>query len=319
MKAPLVSILIPLYNAEQFVITTLESCINQTYKNIEIIVVDDGSTDNSYATTIEYSKHHPQVKVYKQPNLGACRARNLAYEKSQGAYIMYLDADDLITRNKVSAQVKIMNKLNDPYIVTTCAYEEFENTIPSNWTQRSHYHNYQNPVELLLDMWSTGAMLQTTCYLITRTMVEIVGNWDESLKKNQDGDYFSRVLMHSSSVYFADNCCVFYRRGHPSISTTEKNSKQKLESVLLSYKKQKSILNIIDNAKVRNALARNFSLILNQAEYASETYLEALQEIKNLGQKPQIINPSLPVRILSNLLGVEHFLYIKKYIKWIVR
>lgn len=312
---PLVSILIPLYNAEKFVIEALESCVNQTYKNIEVIVVDDGSKDNSYALALEYSKNYPQIKVYRQSNSGACKARNYAFKQSKGDYIMYLDADDLMTENKISSQVDVMNNLNDPYAVITCAFEEFECEVPSHWDKKFHYHDYSPATDLLIDLWSEGVMMPVTCYLVTREMVTVVGDWDERLKKNQDGDYFSRVLMKASRVCFVEDACFFYRRGHTSLSTTAKYSEPKLRSVLLSYKKQKSILSIVDTPKVRRALARNFSLVLNSGEYGSDLCREALREINDLGQKPQIIKPSPLVHLFSSLFGVEFYLRIKSYIK----
>jgi glycosyltransferase involved in cell wall biosynthesis len=77
----LVSILIPCYNSEKYISKTIESCLSQTYKNIEVIIVDDGSTDNSYQIAKSYESD--RIKVYKQKNSGACRARNYAFELSR--------------------------------------------------------------------------------------------------------------------------------------------------------------------------------------------------------------------------------------------
>lgn len=316
---PLVSILIPLYNAEKFIIDTLNCCINQIYRNIEVIVVDDGSTDNSYTLALEYSNNHPQVKVFKQQHLGACRARNFALKQSKGDYVMYLDADDLMTENKIFNQITLMKRLNNPYAVVICAYEEFKDELPLFWNKRFYYHDYSIAIDLLIDIWSKGAMVPVTCYLVTRKMHMTVGDWDERLSMNDDGDYFSRVLMHATSVNFASECCFFYRRGHSSLSTTAKYSEYKLRSLLLSYQKQKKILNIENSPRVKKALARNFSLVLNSAKYGSILYKEALFEINNLGQKPQIINPSTLVRIFSKLFGVEFYLFFKSCVKCVIR
>ena len=91
----LVSILIPCYNAEKWLGETLDCCLRQTYKNIEVIFVDDGSTDNSLAIAREYEKKDNRIHVFAQPNSGGCRARNVVFEHSTGDYIMYLDATDL--------------------------------------------------------------------------------------------------------------------------------------------------------------------------------------------------------------------------------
>lgn len=313
---PLVSIIIPIYNSENYIIDTLESCTSQTYKNIEVIVVDDGSKDKSYSTVANFISTHPQIKLMKQKNGGASRARNLGLKHSNGDYVMYLDADDFMTKNKIENQIKKLHKINDPFAVAICAYEEFTDDEPTNIIQnRFYYHDNLSPRDLLIDIWSQGAMIPISCYLISKSMVSIIGDWDERLSLNDDGDYFSRVLMKASKVYFVEDCCFFYRRGHNSLSTTDIYSEAKLTSLLLSYKKQKSILELEDNLKIRNALARNFSIVLNSAKYGSKLYNEALAEIKALGQKAQIINPSSFVVFFVNLFGTELYLRIKNWIK----
>lgn len=315
MEQPKVSIIIPCYNSEAFLAETLQSCINQQYSNIEIVVVDDGSTDGSLKIAKQWEKQHTNIHVYAQSNNGACRARNLALEKCTGDYIMYLDADDIISADKVASQMSIFSNTHDPMAVVTCSFEEFVNSFPQKINRRINYKDYPHPIDLLIDIWSTGGMFPVSCYLISRKMAEIVGAWDERLLKNQDGDYFSRVLMIASKVYFSHKGFFFYRRGHASQSTVKINSEPKLRSVLLSYQKQKDILKIEDSQRVRQALSRNFSLVLNSAKFGSEIYEEALKEIKTLGQNPQIINPSVPVRIFTNLFGTELFLRIKSWIK----
>ena len=100
MSQPLVSILIPCYNSEKWLAETLESALAQTWQNKEIIVVDDGSTDSSLeiAKTFESNK----VKVLRQDNRGASAARNLGLTNAQGDFIQYLDADDLLSEDKIS-------------------------------------------------------------------------------------------------------------------------------------------------------------------------------------------------------------------------
>ena len=315
MEQPKVSIIIPCYNSEAFLGETLQSCINQLYPNVEIVIVDDGSTDGSLQIARQWESRHRNIHVYAQPNSGACRARNLALKKCTGDYIMYLDADDLITPDKISSQMELLKDMHDTMAIATSRFEEFVDKLPENIHCRVNYKDYSNPIDLLIDIWSTGGMFPVSCYLISRKMAETVGSWDERLLKNQDGDYFSRVLMSASRVYFCDKGFFFYRRGHASQSTVKINSEPKLRSVLLTHQKQKNILKIEDSPRVRKALARNFSLVLNSAKFGSELYHEALKEIEALGQKPQIINPSPLVRIFTSLFGTVFFLRLKSWIK----
>ena len=103
--APLISILIPAYNAEKWIAETLESALAQTWPNKEVIVVDDGSTDRTLLIARQFES--PWVKVLSQPNQGASSARNVAFGLSQGDYIQWLDADDVLAPDKLAQQMEV--------------------------------------------------------------------------------------------------------------------------------------------------------------------------------------------------------------------
>lgn len=113
----LVSILIPCYNAEPWLAETLESALQQTWKNTEIIVVDDGSSDGSLAVAKKFESNG--VKVISQTNKGASAARNRALQEAQGDFIQYLDADDLLAPDKIERQMQLLDcDRNSDYIVS---------------------------------------------------------------------------------------------------------------------------------------------------------------------------------------------------------
>ena len=99
--SPLVSVLIPCHNNEAFVGEAIESALGQTYPNIEVIVVDDGSTDKSLNVIKSYGD---RIKWKSGPNRGACAARNTSFFQSQGEFIQFLDADDLIAADKIGPE-----------------------------------------------------------------------------------------------------------------------------------------------------------------------------------------------------------------------
>src|SRR6478609_3988332 len=92
---PLVSIIIPVYNAEKFIGETLKSVFSQTWVNKEIIVVNDGSTDATLSLLTQID--HPQLKIISQKNIGASKAKQCGFENANGDYIQYLDADDILS------------------------------------------------------------------------------------------------------------------------------------------------------------------------------------------------------------------------------
>ncbi len=119
---PLVSIIIPFYNAERYLSATLQSAIDQTWNNKEIIVVDDGSTDRSIELITNFKSD--KVKLYQQQNKGAAAARNLGLSHAKGEYVQFLDADDLLSKDKIEKQVLALQ--NHPDQVAVCSTVHFK-------------------------------------------------------------------------------------------------------------------------------------------------------------------------------------------------
>ncbi len=109
LNQPLISVIIPAYNAETFLAKTLESVLSQTYQNIEILVVDDGSTDKTAEIVKSFARKDNRISLLQQSNAGVAAARNLAIEKSRGEYIAPIDADDIWYPQNLEKQVKCLN------------------------------------------------------------------------------------------------------------------------------------------------------------------------------------------------------------------
>lgn len=105
---PLISIIIPMYNVENYISECLNSVISQNYKNLEIVVVDDGSTDNSYKITSEYCKQDNRIKIFRKKNGGLSEARNFGIENSFGKYLFFLDSDDFIPDYAIAYLYKLI-------------------------------------------------------------------------------------------------------------------------------------------------------------------------------------------------------------------
>lgn len=308
-----VSILIPCYNSESFIRETLESCLSQSYRNIEIIIVDDGSTDDSLKIAKEYESKFDNIFVFSQNNKGACSARNLAFEKSSGDYIIYLDADDVLSLNKIEYQVKaLLNR--DVRDIATCRWDRFQHHIEeAKFPPYICYRDYDKGINLLIDLWNYSEMFQTSCYLISRQLVIESGVWNESLKKNQDGEFFARVLLHAKSVVFCENAKVYYRSGDYE-SVSKGSTKSKIVSLLESFILYKTILNFEDSHRVRLALAKNFALFryLYHGQYP-DLSKQAKEEIMKLKIKSPIVGTAR-VKKISSIIGFENFLRFRKLI-----
>ena len=99
----LVSIIIPAYNVERTVRETLESVVNQSYKGLEVIIVDDGSTDNTFNIITEFAKDYSNIQVFKKYNEGLPATRNYGFQFVSGEYLLFLDADDILDESYVTS------------------------------------------------------------------------------------------------------------------------------------------------------------------------------------------------------------------------
>lgn len=298
--APLVSILIPCYNAEQWIEQTLQSAFQQTYTPIEIIVVDDGSSDRS-ASIIE---KHQNVSLIRQSNRGAAAARNIAFAHSHGDYIQYLDADDLLHPEKIAQQVAILQTA--PEAICTCRWGRF--TSDSTLAQFAPDELWQNlsPVEWLVTSWNKSRMMHPGAWLVPRQIIERAGSWDESSKRtlNDDGEFFTRVVLRSTEVRYCDQVSSHYRSGLPN-SLSGDHSLESLEYLVrTAHKMADALLAHEDSARTRQAAANLLQLIVYTV------YPQLPDEIRQVEQRIAVLGgssidfPSGPTTaVLANIIG----------------
>ena len=210
---PLVSILITAYNAEPWLGETLSSVEAQTHPAIEVIVVDDGSTDETLA--LAKRSEGPRVKVIHQENAGACAARNRAFAAAQGDLIQYLDADDLLSPNKIALQVEQLARQPEG-TVASAPWVRFTETPPplADRPDREDWRDYEPASDWLVASWaSKNGMFPPFAWLTPRPLVAAAGPWNEGLRRNQDGEFFARVLSKARKITFCPNAWGFYRSG----------------------------------------------------------------------------------------------------------
>ena len=149
-KTPLVSIIVPVYRVEEYLRRCIESIINQTYSNFELILVDDGSPDNCGKICDEYAQRYDFITVIHQINQGISAARNNAVKKAQGDYITFVDSDDFVTADYLEYLVSVLRKYNADVSVggSIYQYEDSEIKIPKNET----YTTFHTPEEALITM-----------------------------------------------------------------------------------------------------------------------------------------------------------------------
>jgi glycosyltransferase involved in cell wall biosynthesis len=185
------------------------------------------------ATGLLVNFRSEKVKVYQQENAGTCNARNKAFEYSTGDFIQYLDADDLLSEDKITEQIKLFEKYGSS-IVASCRWDKFyqdpeEATFPHRYQDK----DWEYPIDWLINSWEGKGVGQTSIWLTPRKLIENAGPWNESLQINQDGEFFNRVLLQASAIKYSPKAKVYYRTGNPE-SISRKASRAKAESLLLS-------------------------------------------------------------------------------------
>src|SRR5215470_10426364 len=189
---PLVSILITAYNAEKTIAWTLQSAVAQTWPRTEIIVVDDGSTDH----TAEVARQFTQVKVVSTENCGLSGAQNNAFPLSQGDYIQYLDADDLLPPDKIQRQLAAMSDFDNRRVLLSSPWAPFYYRIRHARFVRNSLCQDLAPVEWLLRKMRENIHMQNATWLVSRELAETAGPWDTRLDFDQDGEYFVVYSWH---------------------------------------------------------------------------------------------------------------------------
>ncbi|MEO1390546.1 MAG: glycosyltransferase [Cyanobacteria bacterium J06634_6] len=206
MNSPTISILIPCYNAEGWVAQAIESALEQTYMNKEVIVVNDGSTDNSLDIIQAFDA---KIRWETGPNRGGNAARNRLLELSTGEWIQYLDADDYLLPDKLEKQVKFLEDnlqtevIYSPHITENKDAQGFSRTV----------HNiveYPQPHDLWL-LASRWHLPQTGGLLIRKQSLIDVDGWRDGLKHCQDYDLYVRLLKAGKRFAYCDQVGAVYR------------------------------------------------------------------------------------------------------------
>jgi glycosyltransferase involved in cell wall biosynthesis len=249
---PLVSILIPAYNAEECVAETIRSALDQTWPRKEIIVVDDGSKDQTLSVARRFASK--DVKVVTQENQGAAATRNAAYSLCQGDYVQWLDADDLLSRDKVALQMQVAGQCDEGRTAFSSAWGYFIYRARKARFEPSRLWEDMPPLEWMTRKMEHNLHMQTATWLVSRQLTDRAGPWNAQLLGDDDGEYFARVLMAASSVRFVPGARVYYRLSPLSRLSYIGRNHSKMEAQMASMEMNIGYIRSLgDTARVRAA------------------------------------------------------------------
>ncbi|MEY2832410.1 MAG: hypothetical protein RLZZ574_1668, partial [Cyanobacteriota bacterium] len=220
-KSPKVSVIIPAYNVIRYIAATIETVFAQTYQDFEVIVVDDGSTDDTHNWLAQLSQQEPKVKIISQTNKGVQKARNRAIKEARGEYIALLDADDLWEPTKLQKQVDSLDTNSEAglcYTWTALADNEGRTT---GRVVASHAEG---------NVWTQLTELNFVCCgstpMIRRSCFETIGFFAEDLHHSEDWDMWLRIALKYPFVVVKEPL-IRYRQHQSNIS---KNCQSMLET-----------------------------------------------------------------------------------------
>jgi len=249
---PLVSILISAYNAEQWIGETLQSALAQTWPNKEIILVDDGSRDQTAKIARRFASQG--VTVLSTENRGLSAGQNYAYKHSRGDYLQYLDADDLLARDKIERQLATLRKCDSRRLLFSSPWAFFYYRTRDARFVHNCLCEDLSPVEWLLRKLGQNLHMQNATWLVSRELAEAAGPWDENLHYDQDGEFFARVLIASTGTRFIRDTGIYYRASPTSRVSYIGNSNLKKDSLLRSMKLHMHYLQSLEESeRVRKA------------------------------------------------------------------
>lgn len=297
----LVSIIVPCFNAERWVGEAIQSCFDQTYRLIEIIVVDDGSTDHSREIVLDIAKNaNVSVKLIERPHKGACAARNQGLAAAAGEYVQFLDADDLMSPRKIELQVAFA--VQNPEAVP-CGPWLWLRQSNGGWTTEQPKQHMSRAGDFIHE-WLEGNYFASHCFLWPRKVLVELGGWDESLSSIQDGDLFIRALLKDVQFCVVPESVVYYRKGHTGTSVSSEKS-------LDSLKSRGRVLDKVQAALESRGDLQKYRMVLAQSHYALARAFALAQPVearKSYDQFLQLspdgrVPGSLANRLATRLLG----------------
>lgn len=275
-----VSVIIPCFNSERWLPATLDSVYAQAGPRLDVIVVDDGSTDGSVEVARRYESRG--LRLLRQPNRGAAAARNAGLALATGDYLQFLDADDVLAPGKLQSQLTRL--AGAPGRVAAGAWARFSHrTDEARWPARSTYRDFA-PLELLLHLAETDAVIAPAVWLVPRAVAAAAGPWDEALSLNDDAEYFARVAMASAGTLHCEDARVYYRSFHIGSLSHRRDDAARRSRFRATESIAGALLAAEDSPRVRAACASLYrSFVRRMYPDPPDLIAEAERRIASLG------------------------------------
>ena len=229
---PLISVVIPAYNAELFLDETLESVLSQTYENWECIIVNDGSTDNTESVAKKWCEKDSRFRLTNKENGGLSSARNWGIKESKAEYIAFLDADDILTSDSLEVRINVLIEQNVDLVATKL--QHFTDKLPKVSKNNARQDVLYYAKEGLTQLMAFNKVTPSTVLCKKSVMDEVGGfTWH---KKAEDLHCWLKVLFAGYKIYRIDETLLLYRLVENSMSSTDRNCSKEVFEIIYSFK-----------------------------------------------------------------------------------
>lgn len=268
---PKVSVIIPTYNREQKIQYAIRSVLRQAYQNFEIIIVDDGSTDNTEQLIEDLQKKDSRVKYLKQENSGGTsKPRNLGISKSRGKYLAFLDSDDEWMETKLEKQLELFRNSDDPNLGFVAC-----NAIIINKREESKIYSLPKYKNYFKEFLTRTIITSCSSVVIKKSVINKVGGFDENLKTGVDWEMWIRISK-SFNFNFVDEPLIKYYVHKNNISSPSNIAKREkdLRYIFEKYKPYYKKHPLIYSKKLRYDGTRY--TLENQTKKAKKYFLKSI-------------------------------------------
>lgn len=272
---PVVSVIIPVYNVEKYLEECIDSVLNQTYKDIEIILVDDGSTDSSGDICDRYAKNNKNICVIHQKNGGLSAARNAGFCRACGEYVYFLDSDDYIASEAIEKLISIAKNDNSDVVFFDAKsfFDDSEKEIKQNYIRKQEYVTAEG-LAVFAQLQKNNEFHSAVPLLLIRRAFLLKHNLSF-----MSGIYYEDMIFTFEALCLAQvvsQCkeALYYRRYRSDSIMTSKKNKKYFDSVVKVYRSliefsQKN--NISEKSAVKKYICRNaFNVFNNYKKLSSE-------------------------------------------------
>lgn len=334
MNNPRVSIIVPIYNVEKYLARCLDSLVNQTFNDIEIIAINDGSTDNSLNILNDYAKRDKRIKVINKKNEGLSNARNTGILQCNGEYVMFVDSDDWIDKNMVA---EMYNQIDEDVDLVICTYtrEFVGRSLPRNISDlpklkiyykdefnKEIYRRLVGPIndELrnpqYLDCLSTAWAKLYKSSLIKDNQIKFI---DTNIVSTEDTPFNVELFNYVNKCVFINETLYHYWKGNSSSITVQyrKDLKEKsdnlhnyIEKVILENDMDNIFYQALDNRRCISMLG----LGLNEcSELNKVSTLEKIRNIRNIQNDEKIMDSFIKLELRYFPIHWKIFYALNKY------